>query len=495
MSISAENIRLIFGLKLKELRSEKKMSLARLSKLTGISKSYINEIENGKKYPKPEKIARFAEAFGVSYEYLVSLKLNKRLSPISDLIRSNVLTELPLDFFGVEPIDLLNLLSAAPIEFTAFVDALIQVGTEYNIRVESLYFSVLRSYQEMHDNYFHEIELAAKATRKKQFANNDKNSLAGNIRTVLETNFKYDIDDDGIKDAEDMQSVRYIFIEGKKPKLLLNVNLNDQQKLFILARELGISTMNLNPRNFTSSWIDTQSFSHVLNNFKAYYFAGAIIMDERIFTKELIDFSKKPTISPSDVLSLMNKSQCSAEPFMLRITNLVPRYFRNTQLFFTRYNEVVKEKSFKMTKILHGSGLKRSAVPSLDIRACQRWATLNAFKILSAAQYDQPQCVICKVKFEENPDNYLVISIAQNMLPTKNMNSCTSVGFLINKRLIDKASFINDPSIPQHIVTRQWFIDQNMMVEDGVNKTTLLAQDHSTNQIKEGVRKIVESKS
>ena len=181
MNVSAENIRLIFGLKLKELRSEYGYSLSTLSAKAGISKSYLNEIEKGKKYPKTEKITRLASVFDVSYEYMVSLNLNKRLSPISDLIRSNILTELPLDFFGIEPIDLLTLLSAAPTKFSAFVDAIIQIGRDHSIRFESLYFSVLRSYQEMHDNYFPEIEAEAKKIRQQYNFNNLELSLKDKI--------------------------------------------------------------------------------------------------------------------------------------------------------------------------------------------------------------------------------------------------------------------------------------------------------------------------
>ena len=43
--IEDEYIRLIFGLKLKQIRTEKKLSLFGLAKLTGLSKSYLNEIE------------------------------------------------------------------------------------------------------------------------------------------------------------------------------------------------------------------------------------------------------------------------------------------------------------------------------------------------------------------------------------------------------------------------------------------------------------------
>ena len=49
MIANKETIRLIFGLKLRQIRQEKKLSLVELSKQTGISQSYLNEIEKGKK--------------------------------------------------------------------------------------------------------------------------------------------------------------------------------------------------------------------------------------------------------------------------------------------------------------------------------------------------------------------------------------------------------------------------------------------------------------
>ena len=72
-----ENIRIIFGLKLKKLRSDKKLSLQQLSDMSGVSVSYMNEIENGKKYPKPDKITELAKALETTYDSLVSLKINK----------------------------------------------------------------------------------------------------------------------------------------------------------------------------------------------------------------------------------------------------------------------------------------------------------------------------------------------------------------------------------------------------------------------------------
>ena len=49
------NLRYIFGMRFRCFRQEKGFGLKQFAALTGLSASYINEIENGKKYPKAEK--------------------------------------------------------------------------------------------------------------------------------------------------------------------------------------------------------------------------------------------------------------------------------------------------------------------------------------------------------------------------------------------------------------------------------------------------------
>lgn len=60
-----------FGARIKELRTEKKMTLDQLAAATVSSKSYIWELEN-KNPPRPsaEKLSAIAKALGVTVDYL-----------------------------------------------------------------------------------------------------------------------------------------------------------------------------------------------------------------------------------------------------------------------------------------------------------------------------------------------------------------------------------------------------------------------------------------
>jgi transcriptional regulator with XRE-family HTH domain len=55
MNMEKDYIKLILGLALKHVRTKIFLYL-HLAKITELSKSYLNEIEKGKKYPKTDKI-------------------------------------------------------------------------------------------------------------------------------------------------------------------------------------------------------------------------------------------------------------------------------------------------------------------------------------------------------------------------------------------------------------------------------------------------------
>ena len=65
-----ENIKIIFGLKIKELRKQKSYTQEKLAKLSSINKSYISDIENGKRKVSLEIMNKLAKAFEIEIEKL-----------------------------------------------------------------------------------------------------------------------------------------------------------------------------------------------------------------------------------------------------------------------------------------------------------------------------------------------------------------------------------------------------------------------------------------
>ena len=150
-----------FGLKIKQLRTDKNLSLFDLSKLSGLSKSYLNATEKGKKYPKTTKIAILSNVLEVDYDNMVSLKLDKNLAPLGEILQSKILKEIPLNLFGIKETDLIDIIANAPAKVSAFITTLIEIAQNYNLSRENFYLAALRSYQEAHNNYFEDIEIKA----------------------------------------------------------------------------------------------------------------------------------------------------------------------------------------------------------------------------------------------------------------------------------------------------------------------------------------------
>ncbi len=67
---------------LKEARKKKKLTLRRLGELTGISPSYLSEIETGAKLPPKDtnKLKQLAEALGLDLTYLIKISRNDRIA-------------------------------------------------------------------------------------------------------------------------------------------------------------------------------------------------------------------------------------------------------------------------------------------------------------------------------------------------------------------------------------------------------------------------------
>ena len=134
--LNEENIRIIFGLKLRQLRQEKELSTEQLAKLTGISVSYLNEIERGKKYPKTEKIIKLSNVLNTDYDELVSLKLDQHLAPIGEMLNSQWLNDIPLSSFGISLEKLVEIMFNAPTKAGAFISTLIQIAKNYDYEAQ-----------------------------------------------------------------------------------------------------------------------------------------------------------------------------------------------------------------------------------------------------------------------------------------------------------------------------------------------------------------------
>ena len=458
-TISEENIRLIFGLKLKQLRIDQGHSQQSLSRKTGISVSYLNEIEKGKKYPKPDKVAALAQGLNVDYDQLTSLKLDRNLAPVSELLQSNILSELPLDMFNIETNKLLEVLTSdEPTKLSAFVNTIIELCRSYDIQIETFFFSVLRSYQEMAENYFAELEEAAETFRKDYEMGMETEERIKILASCLEDQFGYAIEYGGLDAYPDLQDLRSLVIpDAQTPRLLLNKKLTQRQVVFTLGREVGYCLLNLTKRPYTASWVRVTSFEQVLNNFKASYFANALLMPEKQFLQSLKGIFGDREFKPERLIDLMESSGATPEMFMYRLTNLLPKHLGLNDLFFFRFTSDLEVNKIDLTKELHLSRMHQPHGTMLNEHYCRRWASVEVLEHvrdqINADGYQKPLCLAQRSLYQDTNSEYLIFTIARPQTPVSTTLSSVTVGITINETLKRKVRFWNDPSMPIRLVS------------------------------------------
>lgn len=443
-----EDIKLIFGLKLKQIRTEKNLSLFGLSKLSGLSKSYLNEIENGKKYPKPDKIVILSEKLDVPYDQMVSLKLDKNLAPIGDLLRSKIFKEIPLELFGIKESDLIDIVSNAPAKVNAFISTVIEIAQHYNFTKESFYLASVRSFQEANNNYFNDLEKSVLEFRKAYHIDGGDKLSSKELEEILVEEYGYVIEENQLSKYEDLDNLRTVFVP-KTNTLLLASDIDEAQRTFIYAKELAYNFLEIENRLYTFPWIKFETFDQVLNNFYASYFAGALILPKAGITSQLDDIFKKDKFDETLFLKAMDSFNASPESFYQRLTNILPFEFNIKNLFFLRFNHKEGSNKFHLTKELHLSHHHAPRANETNEHYCRRWISLKAIEDLCESK----KSMEFDIQISNYPNKnikYLVFSSATKDPFKANQYRSISIGLLINKQLERKLMFLGD----ENIITR-----------------------------------------
>jgi XRE family transcriptional regulator, fatty acid utilization regulator len=452
MKPTKHNIKLIFGLKLKQLRQDKSYSLSELARRSGLSVSYLNEIESGKKYPKSDKIATLANALDVTYDKLVSLRLTRNLAPLGDLLESNIFEQLPLDHYGIDINKIIVLMANAPLQLSALVTTLVDMAKSSELSQNNFSRTALRTYKEFNENYFPDLEKAAEMFSQKYKLKSEPIINSVELLRVLEDKFNYKVDIDKLSEYPDLAEVRGLFVPGNKKVLLLNSKLSDPQKTFILGKELAYNFLKISDRSnvYISSKVD--SFDQLLNNLNASYFSTALIINKDKLTKNLKSFFSKSKWDGKEFLKLITTYNSTSEMFIQRLASLSSKFLNLHQFFFLRFNTNIGTNEYSLTKELRLNTNENPGGYQSVEHYCRRWVSIGVLKELEEKinkneKYDKPVIGIQKSQFYNSGDQYLTISIARRSKLDNNNLSSVTIGFLVNEELKQTIKFWNDPKI------------------------------------------------
>lgn len=451
MANQNNNVNLIFGLKIRTLRQRKGINYQQMSQLTGMALSYLHDIENGKKYPKTDKILTLAKVLEVDYDYLVSLSGDKKLQPIIDLLNSNFLSAIPWEHFGLTSTTLLEVFTNTPDRVTAFMSTILRISRTYQMSKGNFYTLALRSYQDLFDNYFEELEnLSTKIIEENENLSEDTIEISV-LEQILQKEYQIEVNRKKMATISELQNLRSFF--NKEQKILyLNNNLSNAQEKFLITREIVFQRLALSPRPYQTVLVDLKSFEHLLNNFKASYGACAILMPE----DKLVDDVRKNLFNPqkwhqNNWIEMLKKYDVTPEMFLQRLTNILPKHFGLNQLFFLRIEGDITKNQYEITKELHLGQLHDPYANVGTEHYCRRWLSINSIKESLKSNTNDYIIDLQISEYWQTHNRYLCISIAKS---NKRKNTATSVtiGIMIDAKTSRVINFLNDKEIPIKVV-------------------------------------------
>ena len=448
-------IKMIFGFKVRYLRQQQGLSYQQLQDKTGLSLSYLSDIEKGKKYPKPNKITVLADAFGVDYDFMVSTHASKKLQPVIDLLSSDFFKLFPLDEFGISPKKLVELFTNTPDKVNAFIGTIFQIRRNYQITQNEFYEVALRAYQDMHNNYFEALEKAVDDFRMEYGVPATLPYTKEFLEAKLSDIYGIEVDRTTLPAKENLKNIRSLYA-SKRKVLMINEGLEDSQKNFLLARELGFQYLGYKTRPLETRMVQTSSFEKMLNNFFASYFAVSLLMKEEELVKDIKTIVQKNTWRPELFLELLEKYDVTQETLLKRLLNILPHHFGIEQLFFQRMTGSKDLKQFVMTQELHLGQLHNPYGNLLNEHYCHRWVAIKILKKLRIDMALDPtikQLVNVQIsKYWESENEYLCISLAKPDFHNPKESVSATVGFRLNTKLRSIFNFLNDEDLKHRTV-------------------------------------------
>jgi XRE family transcriptional regulator, fatty acid utilization regulator len=490
LKFNQDALKVILGVKLKQFRRSKGLSLKELTAISGVSTSYLNEIESGKKFPKKDKISDLARALKIPTEDLLNFNLGDHMTPLITLLKSNFLSDLPLDLFGISSSSLLKTISRSPNKFSAFVSTLVQIAKTYGMQVEDFYMAALRSYREMNHDYFPKMEEKADAFLAENNLEDACPISSEELMNILIKKYRYKIESMPLDENFSLQEVRSIFKPGKPKKLFVNPSLTESQRSFIFAKEIGYNLLKCKKRPLTAKALGYTSFEEVLNDYLAGSIAEAILVPRKKLAADIEIITKGGNWDSTKFISILRKYNVHQECLFHRMSQVFYKDFGVKKLFFLRMDYDNQSNNYQIKKELHVGGLHRQHGIGLREHYCRRWVTITLLqKLTQRNQFSMdynPILDVQRARFGQD-DDYFVFAMASPSKQRNEISNCIAIGFKLTDTLIQKVPFLSSTEIPSVDVGETCERCSNMDCLERSSPPKVLRRDHHIAKIKESV--------
>ena len=449
MLLDQELLRFIFGLKLRSIRQEKRYSLKVLARATGLSPSYINEIEKGKKYPKTDKIILLADALGVAYDDLISLRLKAELRNITQILERNLLKGLPFDVFGIPAHSLFELIADRPHQLSALIGTLLELARAHNIAVEDFFAATLRAFLDMNRNFFPDIEERVRVFEWQLQPDMTPDMVVQSLTKLLTERFGCQVsEEDFAAVAPDLAGLFYFQVQRRDgERFSLNRKLSSREKAFVLAKELGYFVLGVKERPESSHARNLDSYEALVNNLKASYFASALLVPLERFVEEVRTFVARPAWDAAQFNGWALSYPGTMATFYHRLAQVLPTYFNMGEIFYIRFAYDSAQRRFVMVNELHLSQLHGPHRVNASEHYCRRWISSVLLERLATDKSEEQVTGIQRSRFFGSDNEYLCFSTAYRSELEDGRFECSTLGIMVNPVARGQIRFVDDEAI------------------------------------------------
>jgi hypothetical protein len=267
------------------------------------------------------------------------------------------------------------------------------------------------------------------------------------LRHLLEADFGYRVDSSTLHDHPVLGDLRSVFVPGRRPTLHVNSALRDEQLAFLYAREIGFATLGEPERPTTSSWMRVTSFEQVLANFRASYFAGALLIPAVSLDADLRSLFARPAWDTGAFLRALGHYRATTEMLFYRLTERLPAAFGLSELFFLRFHAPGLEDRFELTKAFNMSHVPVPHGVDPGEHYCRRWAAMEAVRALRDGA-PAPAVAVARAHFVSDGAEFFTLAAARP-LALQAGESAVMLGVRADREARRVVRFLDDPALPR----------------------------------------------
>ncbi len=223
----------------------------------------------------------------------------------------------------------------------------------------------------------------------------------------------------------------------------------------MLAREIGYQVLKLKERSTESTPDTILTFQQLLNDFKAAYVGGALLMPRTRFLADLEQFFGMAQWNATPFTDMLMRYNVTPEMLLYRFSELVPQFF-GIRLHFLRFHHTLGTQTYQLIKQLNMNQLLVPSGIGLNEHYCRRWLSIRLFdgldeETLPMAAEEMPVGVQLS-EFLDSRERFLCIGFSRRMVLSPQVVSSVIVGFRVDANLGQTIRFLNDPAVPQLLI-------------------------------------------